>query len=102
MYIIHVFVHVNPEHVEAFKLATVANASASRREAGVVRFDVIQSQTDPTRFVLIEIYKDGQAPLAHKETEHYATWRDIVEPMMQSPRTSEKYHNISPTDLDWQ
>jgi (4S)-4-hydroxy-5-phosphonooxypentane-2,3-dione isomerase len=101
MYIVHVFVHVIPDHIEAFKRASTQNAEASRQEAGVVRFDVIQSQSDPSRFVLVEIYRDEQAPLLHKETAHYATWRDAVAPMMASPRTNEKYTNISPSDVEW-
>jgi quinol monooxygenase YgiN len=101
MYIVHVSVHVLPEHIEAFKSASALNAEASRKEPGVVRFDVIQSHVDATRFVLVEIYRDERAPLAHKETEHYALWRDTVEPMMKSPRTSEKFSNVSPTDAEW-
>jgi quinol monooxygenase YgiN len=101
MYIVHVFVHVKADHIEAFKQASIANAEASRQEPGVVRFDVLQSQSDRTRFVLVEVYRDDQAPLSHKETAHYATWRDTVAPMMESPRSSEKYDNISPTDAQW-
>lgn len=101
MLIVHVSVHVKSDHVEAFKRVSAANAEASRQEAGIVRFDVVQSQTDPTRFVLIEVYRDEQAPLLHKETAHYATWRDTVAAMMATPRTSEKYINVSPTDIEW-
>lgn len=101
MHIVHVFVHVKADHVEAFKRASAANGDASRQEAGVVRFDVLQSSADPTRFVLVEVYRDEQAPLLHKETQHYATWRDTVAPLMETPRTSEKYTNISPTDAEW-
>lgn len=101
MYIVHVFVHVKVDHLDAFKRASAANGEASRQEPGVVRFDVLQSQSDPTRFVLIEVYRDEHAPLLHKETAHYATWRDTVAPMMEAPRISEKYTNVSPTDAEW-
>jgi len=101
MYIVHVFVHVKDAHIEAFKRESAANATASRRESGVVRFDVLQSSADPTRFVLVEVYRDVEASLAHKETVHYATWRDAVAPMMASPRTNEKYVNVDPTDAHW-
>ena len=57
MYIVHVFVHVKPEHVEAFKAATIENARNSVQEPGIARFDVIQQADDPTRFVLIEVYR---------------------------------------------
>jgi quinol monooxygenase YgiN len=99
--IVHVHVHVKPEHVDAFKAATLANARASRREAGIARFDVCQQADDPTRFVLVEVYRDAKAPAAHKETAHYATWRDIVAPMMAEPRTSVKFANVFPDDAGW-
>jgi len=94
MLIVHVQVQVKPESVEEFKLATIENASNSIQEPGIARFDVIQQQDDPTRFVLIEIYRTPEAPAAHKETAHYAKWRDTVAPMMAEPRTSLKYNNI--------
>ena len=101
MLIVHVHVHVKSEHVESFKQATIANARASIQEAGIARFDVVQQADDPTRFVLVEVYRTADAPAAHKETAHYATWRDTVAPMMASPRSSTKFSNIFPSDLGW-
>lgn len=99
--VVHVHVHVKPEHLAAFKAATFANARASVQEPGIARFDVVQQADDPTRFVLVEAYRDAGAPAAHKETPHYATWRDTVAPMMASPRSSVKYGNVFPADSDW-
>jgi (4S)-4-hydroxy-5-phosphonooxypentane-2,3-dione isomerase len=99
--VVHVHVHVKPECVEAFKAATLANAQASVREPGIARFDIVQQTDDPTRFVLIEAYRGPAAPVAHKETAHYATWRDTVAPMMASPRTSTKFVNVFPGDGAW-
>lgn len=101
MLIVHVHVHVKQEHVEAFKAATLANAVASVREPGIARFDVVQQSDDPTRFVLVEAYRTANAPAAHKETRHYALWRDTVESMMASPRTSTKFANLHPDDAGW-
>src|SRR5262245_59528949 len=101
MLVVHVHVHVKPECVEAFKAATLANAHASVREPGIARFDVGQQADDPTRFVLVEAYRTADAPAAHKETAHYATWRDTVAPMMAEPRTSVKFGNIFPSDAEW-
>lgn len=101
MLIVHVHVHVKPEHIEAFKSATLANARASLQEPGVARFDVVQQADDATRFVLVEVYRDAAAPAAHKETSHYATWRDTVAPMMASPRTSVKFAGVFPDDAGW-
>jgi (4S)-4-hydroxy-5-phosphonooxypentane-2,3-dione isomerase len=99
--VVHVFVHVLPEHVEAFMLATVANAAASVKEPGIARFDFVQDQSDPTQFVLVEVYKTAGAPAAHKETLHYQTWRDTVAPMMAAPRQSRKFSNVFPSDSGW-
>ena len=102
MNIVHVHVHVKPEFVEAFKQATIENASNSVKEAGIARFDVIQQTDDPTRFILVEVYKTAEASIAHKETAHYQKWRDKVAPMMAEQRTSYKFINIFPDENGWQ
>ena len=70
-------------------------------DPGVVRFDVVQESDDPTRFALVEAYRDDLAPAAHKETAHYRRWRDAVEPMMAEPRRSVKYREIHPDAGAW-
>ena len=87
---VHVMIHVNEADVDAFRQASLENAS-SREEPGIAQFDLVQQRDDPTRFVLIEVYRDAEAPLRHKETVHYQKWRDTVAPMMASPRTSISY-----------
>src|SRR5512137_609215 len=101
MFIVHVFAHVKPNQVDAFKAATSENARHSVQEMGIARFDVIQQQDDPTRFVLVEVYRTPDDPARHKETAHYAVWRDTVAPLMAEPRTSIKYANIFPDDVNW-
>ena len=101
MYIVHVHVHVKPEFVDTFKQATVENASNSVQEEGVARFDVVQQADDPTRFILVEVYKSVEASAAHKETAHYLKWRDTVADMMAEPRQGIKYSNIFPDDGGW-
>ncbi len=96
MLIVHVFVHVKPEQVEAFQKATLENARNSVQEPGIARFDIIRQQDDPTRFVLVEIYRTSEDPGKHKETAHYQKWRDTVADMMAEPRTSIKYTNVFP------
>ncbi len=94
MLIVHVQVHVKPDCVEAFRSATIENARNSIKEPGIARFDVVQQADDPTRFVLIEVYRTPEAPAQHKETAHYLKWRDAVQSMMAEPRTSVKYTNV--------
>jgi quinol monooxygenase YgiN len=99
--VVHVHVSVKPGGEEAFRAASVANAEASRREPGVVRFDLLCDREDPTRFLLVEIYRDAAAAAAHKETAHYAAWRDAVSDLMAEPRRSARYVNLSPADAGW-
>jgi (4S)-4-hydroxy-5-phosphonooxypentane-2,3-dione isomerase len=101
MLVVHVHVQVKPECVDAFKKATLTNARASIQEPGIARFDVIQQADDSTRFVLVEVYRSEQAPAQHKETPHYAAWRDAVAGMMAQPRSSTKYANLFPDDSGW-
>ena len=99
--IVQVHVHVKPEDVEAFRAASLANAQASVQEPGIARLDVLQSQDDPTRFVLSEVYRTPEAPAAHKATAHYLRWRDTVAPMMAEPRTAVRFSNVFPDDSGW-
>lgn len=99
MVIVHVHVHVVPGGIDAFRIATLANARESLREPGVARFDVIQQEDDPQRFELIEIYRTSDAAAAHKATAHYLTWRDAVAPLMAEPRTSTRYRAIFPESV---
>ena len=99
--IVHVHVRVKPDAVEAFRAATLDNARASVREPGVARFDVIQAADDPTRFVLVEVYRTADAPAAHKETAHYKRWRDTVADLMAEPRVGTRYANVFPDASGW-
>jgi quinol monooxygenase YgiN len=98
---VHVHVHVKPELAAGFRQATIENARASVQEPGIARFDVIEQQDDPTRFVLVEVYRTPEAAAAHKETAHYAKWRDAVAPMMAEPRQSLKYNAVFPDPAGW-
>lgn len=102
MIVVHVHVAVKADCVEAFEAATTQNAEASLREPGVARFDVIRSIEDPTKFVLVEVYKTDDAPARHKATAHYAAWRDAVADMMAAPRSSIKYVDLYPQPARWQ
>lgn len=96
MLVVHVHVRVKPEGVEAFIAASRENARLSLQEPGIARFDVLQQTDDPTRLVLVEGYRTAEAPARHKETAHYAQWRDAVAPLMAEPRSSVKYTHLHP------
>ena len=99
--IVHVHVQVRPECVEAFRQATLENARNSVKEPGIARFDLLQQADDPTQFVLVEVYRNADAPAQHKATAHYAKWREVVAPMMAKPRDSVKLANLFPDDGGW-
>jgi len=101
MLIVHVHVRVKPESVAAFREASIENARNSVHEPGIARFDVIQQQDEATQFLLIEVYRTAEAATAHKETAHYAKWRDAVAPMMAEPRSSVKFNAVFPDPQNW-
>jgi quinol monooxygenase YgiN len=101
MFIVLVYVHVKDDMVDDFLRASIENAEASRLEPGVVRFDVIQQEEDPTRFMLIEIYRTDEDPARHKETAHYLNWRETVASMMAEPRKGVRYNILSPPEETW-
>lgn len=98
MLVVHVHAHVHPDRVPEFLSATLSNAQASLAEPGVLRFDVIQDQSDPAHVVLVEVYRDAQAAADHKQTPHYATWRDTVAELMARPRESTKFTAVHPAE----
>lgn len=102
MLIVIVNVHVTADGIETFRAETLKNARASLKEPGIARFDCLEDEADPQRFVLVEVYRDAAAPAAHKETPHYLAWRDAVAPLMASPRVRHEYRNLAPSDADWE
>ena len=101
MVIMHVFIQVKPEYIEAFKAATVENGRNSVQEPGIARFDVLQQEDDPARFALVEVYRTAEAPARDKETAHFLKWFDTVAEMMAAPRTRIFYTNVFPDDAGW-
>jgi (4S)-4-hydroxy-5-phosphonooxypentane-2,3-dione isomerase len=101
MLILIVNLHVKPECLEAFREATMENARHSRQEPGIVRFDFLEQSDDPTRFALVEVYRDADAPVRHRETAHYNAWVQKVPDMLVEPRTRTFFSNVSPSDPDW-
>jgi quinol monooxygenase YgiN len=96
MLIVHVQIQVKPDQVDAFKAACVENSRNSLLEPGIARFDVLQQQDDPTRFVLVEIYRTAEAPADHKQTAHYKQWAATVADMMAVPRVGVKFDKVYP------
>ena len=96
MHIVIVQARVKAEFIDAFKQATAINAENSAKEPGVARFDFLQQQAAPSRFVLYEVYRDADAPAKHKQTAHYNAWAETVSHMFQEPRTRALFTNVFP------
>jgi autoinducer 2-degrading protein len=101
MFIVLVYVHVKEDSIDEFLHASIENAEVSRQEPGIVRFDIIQQENNPTRFLLIEIYRTEEDPARHKETAHYLHWRETVAPMMADAREGVRYKILSPAEETW-
>jgi (4S)-4-hydroxy-5-phosphonooxypentane-2,3-dione isomerase len=101
MWIVHVHVRVKQEHIEAFRQATIENARHSVEEPGIARFDVLQQSDDPSRFVLVEVYRSQEDNPKHRDTAHYKAWAEAVAPMMAEPRSRQIYDNVFPADGQW-
>ena len=101
MLVVHVHVRVRPDDLEVFLEETRRNAAASLEEPGVRRFDVLRDEGDAGHVVLNEVYVDQSAADAHKQTAHYARWRDAVAAMMAQPRTSTRFAAVFPGEDDW-
>ena len=117
MFVLFVQFRVKPEHVDAFRKASIENARHSAQEPGVARFDLIQDLEDASRFVcehqrqrgresligiiVIEVFRSAEAHAAHRETDHYLTWRDTVADMTSEPRSAIKYVSVYPDDSAW-
>jgi (4S)-4-hydroxy-5-phosphonooxypentane-2,3-dione isomerase len=101
MFILIVNLHVKPEHIDAFREATIENARNSIKEEGILRFDFLQQTDDPTRFALYEVYRNADAPAKHRETAHFNAWAAKAAEMLAEPRTRMTFGNVFPPDQNW-
>ena len=101
MHIVLVNIRVKMEKIEDFIAASAENARNSRKEAGIVRFDLIQQKDDPANFVLLEVYRTPGDQALHRETAHYLAWRDAVDGMMDGPRKGLTYRSLNTPDEAW-
>ena len=91
-----VYVHVKEENIVEFIEATIKNHEASVKENGNMRFDFLQDENNPAKFILYEAYESKETAKKHKETEHYLTWRKTVEPWMAEKRLGVPHTAIRP------
>lgn len=99
MFVTLVHVHVKAEHIADFIAVTRENHRHSVNERGNLRFDVLQSAEQSTRFILYEAYASEAEAARHKETRHYLDWRDQVAGWMAAPRTGERFVGLEPSSV---
>jgi (4S)-4-hydroxy-5-phosphonooxypentane-2,3-dione isomerase len=86
MFVVSVTIFVKPQFVGQFIDATLDNARNTRREAGNIRFDVLQAEDDASCFMLYEAYRDKSDLALHQQTGHYLRWKQAVTEWMAQPR----------------
>lgn len=96
MYVLVINVNVKPEAVAEFIAATRVNHVETRKEPSNLRFDVLQRNDDPNRFVIYEAYREEAGFAEHQRTEHYLKWKETVAPMMADPRSPQKCTSLFP------
>jgi autoinducer 2-degrading protein len=97
-----VYVNVKPEFLGEFIEAIRENHRGSVTEPGNMRFDVLQQEDDPRRFMIYEVFESEEAVAAHKDSEHYLKWRETVKGFMASERYGVRYNVIEPSErLRW-
>jgi autoinducer 2-degrading protein len=92
---------IKEEFVGSFIEATIENQKNSIKEAGVIRFDVLQCKDDPSSFMFYEVYKNEQATRDHMETKHFNVWNDIVASWFAKPRERILYKAIVPDESEF-
>jgi quinol monooxygenase YgiN len=63
---------VKAEHADEWADLTRDFTAATRAEAGNLWFDWSRSLDDPTEYVLVEAFRDGDAGAAHVQSAHFA------------------------------
>ena len=86
MYVVIVSARVKPEQRGRFLEAIEDNAvSAVRDEPDCLRFDVVRNREDPDHYLFYEVYRDEPAFQAHRDTPHFARWREAAEVCLSEP-----------------
>src|SRR5688572_6814777 len=102
MYVVSVQVKVKPEFVEDFIRVSQENYEKTRStEPRNVRWDLLQAEDDPTKFMIYEVYQTKEDFPKHQQTEHYLNWKAAVADWMAEPRVGLRYTNLYPTDNNW-
>ncbi len=78
---------VRPEHQDGWLATTAEFTESTRNEPGNLWFDWSRSVDDPSEFVLVEAFRDGDAGAAHVKSDHFRNGLDAMRPALaETPR----------------
>jgi quinol monooxygenase YgiN len=78
---------VRPEDADRWPEISREFTEATRAEPGCLWFDWSRSLDDPTVYVLVEAFRDGDAGGAHVQSEHFRTAQRTLPPhLAETPR----------------
>jgi quinol monooxygenase YgiN len=75
---------VKPEYAEQWPQIAAAFTAATRAEAGCLWFDWSRSLDDPTEYVLVEAFRDGDAGAAHVGSAHFKQAQQDLPPYLSA------------------
>lgn len=70
-------------------------AVESKKDPGVVRFEVLQQDSRANHYTIVEVWQTRQAFEAHSAAEHTKRYREKLQPMLGSP-FDERLHEMLP------
>jgi quinol monooxygenase YgiN len=78
---------VLPAHADRWPEITREFTQATRAEPGNLWFDWSRSLDDPTEYVLVEAFRDGDAGVAHVQSDHFkAAIAALPAYLLETPR----------------
>src|SRR3954449_11496429 len=78
---------VRPEDADAWPAISKSFTEATRAEPGCLWFDWSRSLDDPTEYVLVEAFRDGDAGAAHVQSDHFkAAQRELPQHLIATPK----------------
>ena len=89
---------IRPEDADRWPEISRSFTEATRAEPGCLWFDWSRSIEDPTEYVLVEAFADGDAVVAHVQSDHFNSAQKELPPhLAETPRIV----NFEVPGTDW-
>ena len=89
---------VKPEYADQWPQLSAGFTEATRNEPGCLWFEWSRSLADPTEYVLVEAFRDGDAGGAHVGSDHFRLAQQVLPPYLVS---TPKIVNFEVPQDDW-